>query len=313
MTRTVAFLLPVAAAIMLTGASPLAQSTPPTFTSRTDLVVLHVNVFDGKSDAVPNLPQSAFTVYEDGRPQPITFFNDADVPVAVGLVIDNSSSMLTHRKMVLAGGAAFAESSHPEDDLFTIVFNEHVRTGLPPSVPFTRNGQMLRAALNPYPPGGLTALYDAVFEALGHLDTATLQKRVLVVMSDGGDNASRRSRQDMFHRASRSDALIYTVWTGDLTSNLGNRGVLRDLADKSGGLLYAPRSEDDVVRAFTEIAGNIRRGYSIGYVPSSPAKDGDYHRVKVLVRVPGKSLSVRVRDGYAAEATAIAAGDDACR
>src|SRR5262245_39312578 len=116
----------VTATLHMSGQEP-STSAPAVFRAQSDLVVLHVNVFDGKSDAVPQLPQSAFIVAEDGRPQTITFFSDADVPVAAGLVIDNSSSMITRRAMVVAGSDAFVTSSHPEDQLFTIVFNEHVR------------------------------------------------------------------------------------------------------------------------------------------------------------------------------------------
>lgn len=277
-----------------------AQEPTPVFKARSDLVVIHVNVFDGKSDAVPDLPQRAFQVVEDGRTQKITFFNAADVPVTVGLVIDNSGSMITRRNMVLAGGTVFAESSHPEDELFTVVFNENVRFGLPEPLLFTQSRPLIQASLISRDPGGMTALYDAVVEALDRLHEATHQKRVLVVLSDGGDNASKRSRADMLHRALRSDALIYTIWTGDLAGNLGNRGVLRELSERTGGVNYAPRSEMAVVAAFKEIADNIRRGYSIGYVPSNPAADGEYRRIKVMVRVPGKTLSVRARDGYSA-------------
>jgi len=280
--------------------APDAGSQAPVFRARADLVVLHVNVFDGKSDAVPDLSQSAFQVVEDGRTQNITFFNDGDVPVAVGLVIDNSGSMITRRKMVLAGGTMFAESSHPEDELFTIIFNEHVRLGLPKLLAFTQSRPMLQASLLAREPGGMTALYDAVIEGLDHLQMAMHQKRVLVVLSDGGDNASQHTKADMLHRASRSDALVYTIWTGDLAGNVGNRRVLNDLSQRTGGLNYSPSSEDAVVGAFKEIAENIRRGYSIGYVPTNARADGEYHRVKVMVRVNGKHLSARARDGYTA-------------
>jgi len=272
----------------------------PLFKTRADLVVFHVNVFDGKSDAVPHLPQSAFHIIEDGRSQDITFFSDVDVPVAVGLVIDNSGSMITRRKMVLAGGTMFAESSHPEDELFTIVFNEYVRFGLPKLLTFTQSRPLVQASLISQEPGGRTALYDAVVAGLDHLQKATHQKRVLVVLSDGEDNASERSKADMLHRASRSDALIYTIWTGDLAGEPGNRGVLRELSARTGGLSYAPATEETVVKAFKEIAENIRRGYSIGYVPANATADGEYRRVKIMVRVPGRSLSVRARDGYTA-------------
>ena len=278
--------------------SPAVQA--PVFKAQSDLVVLQVNVFDGKSDAVPHLPQSAFQVFEDGKPQDITFFNDTDVPVAVGLVIDNSTSMLTRRNMVLAGTAAFAHSSHPEDEVFTVVFNEHVRYGLPQGVAFTRSQQQVEAGFLRFHAGGMTALYDAVIEGLDHLQQSSLQKRVLIVLSDGDDHASQHSEADMLHRASRSDALIYTISTADLVSGTGQPKVLKRLAARSGGVAYSPGSEKEVVAAFTEIAENVRRGYSIGYTPRNSKSDGDYRQVKVLVRVGGRNLTVRARDGYTA-------------
>ena len=273
----------------------------PVFKSESDLVVLHVNVFDGRSDAVPNLTQQAFSVFEDNAPQTITFFNNVEVPVAVGLVVDNSTSMLTRRPMVLAGAKAFAESSHAEDELFTIVFNEHVRHGLPDAVAFTQNHVLLQASINRFQPGGLTALYDAVIAGLEHLQESSHQKRVLVVLSDGEDNASQHSEDVMMERAARSDALIYTVSTASLVTSVGNGRLLKKLAEVSGGASYSPRTEPQVVEAFRDIAGNIRRGYSIGYAPTNPAHDGRFRRVKVDVRAPGfRNLKVRARDGYLA-------------
>jgi len=294
--------------VMMCGMPLLGQESatpPPTvFRSESDLVVLHVSVFDGKSDAVPQLPQSAFQVLENGKPQEITFFSDSDVPVAAGLVIDNSSSMLTRRAMVTAGGGAFVTSSHPEDELFTVVFNERVRFGLQPPAEFTKSQAQVRASLLRYRAGGQTALYDAVIASLDHLEHATHQKRTLIVLSDGDDNASSHSEADMLHRAGRSDALIYTISTVDFAHQTGNPGVLKRLASRTGGLAYFPRSEQDTVRAFTEAAGNIRRGYSIGYVPSVRGTDGEYRRVQVMVRMPGRELNVRARDGYTAGAGA---------
>src|SRR5688572_5675625 len=198
----------------------------PIFKSESDLVVLHVNVFDGRSDAVANLPQQAFSVTEDNKPQTITFFSNEVVPVAVGLVLDNSSSMLTRRHMVLAGTSAFGTRSHPEDELFTIVFNERVYHGLTDRILFTRNPVQLQASITRFPPGGKTALHDAVIAGLEHLQEASHQKRVLLVLSDGEDNASQHSDDDMIERATRSDALIYTVSTADLVTNVGRPGLL---------------------------------------------------------------------------------------
>jgi Ca-activated chloride channel family protein len=279
----------------------IAAQDDQVFKTATELVVLHVNVFNGRSDAVPNLPQNSFTVLEDDKPQEISFFSAADVPVTVGLVIDNSTSMLTERDLVRAGAVAFAESSHPEDEMFAIVFNEHVRRGLPDTVAFTTNRLQLQASVERFPPGGKTALYDAVIEGLNHLDRGMYQKHVLVVLSDGGDNASHHSEQEMLDAVAMSNAIVYTVVDPDVfAAGEGNKGVLRRLAKLSGGVAYFPKSRSEVVKDLQEIAGNIRRGYSIGYAPSwAEHIHNRMHRVKVLVRAPGRNdLSVRVRSAY---------------
>jgi Ca-activated chloride channel family protein len=277
-----------------------AQEPQTVFKSESDLVVLHVNVFDGRSDAVPDLPQQAFRVFEDGKPQEITFFSGAEVPVAVGLVLDSSASMISRQKMVFAGGSAFARSSHPDDQLFTIHFNENIGYGLPPSVPFTNRQALLHSALSKYRPAGQTALHDAVISGLRHLERADNQKRVLVLLSDGEDNASRHTEEDMVLRARESDAIIYTVSNANRRTGLpGKPGVLRKLADVTGGVAFFPEDDEKVVEAFDEIAANVRRGYSIGYTPSNTSHDGAYRRVKVMVSVPGRNnLTVRARDGY---------------
>ena len=286
---------------------PVSTGSPGiVYRSQSDLVLLHVSVFDRHHDAVQDLPESAFQVLEDGTPQKIDFFVKGDVPVAVGLAIDDSSSMIARRKLVSAGVAAFGASSHEEDELFTIVFNERVRYGLPDGVSFTRDRGLLHESLIRRPMGGRTALHDAVVEGLAHLEESTNQKRVLLVLSDGDDNASQQSASNMLYRASQSSALIYTVWTGDLISGPGNAKLLDRLATRNGGLAYKPKSDTDVVRAFTTIAANIRQGYSIGYVPTNLSADGKYRKVKVLVRTRGRSLSVRARDGYTAPETTTA-------
>jgi Ca-activated chloride channel homolog len=281
---------------------PAAQDpAPPTFKSESDLVQLHVNVFDGNSDAVSELTKENFLVFEDGRHQEIAFFSNEDVPVAAGLVIDNSSSMIAKGRLVVAGAMAFADSSHPEDELFTVHFNEHVRFGLPESAAFTSSRPLLRGVLSGLRAGGKTALHDAVIAALGHVEKASHQKHVIIVLSDGDDNASSRERREMFERAKQSDAIVYTVAVNDpRQGGDGEPGVLRRLAEIGGGLAYFPSSDRETVAAFTEIAANIRRGYSIGYVPTNAARDGGWRSVKVMVRAPGKKLSARCRDGYTA-------------
>jgi len=283
-----------------------AQQDAQVFKSAAELVVLHVNVFDKRSDAVAELPQSAFTIFEDDKAQEIEFFSAGDVPVTVGLIVDNSSSMIAERDMVLSGATAFAESSHPEDEMFAIIFNEHIRHGLPGTIDFTKNRLQLRASLQRFTPGGKTAFYDAVIAGLDHLEKAGYQKRVLVVLSDGGDNASQHTEKEMLDRVSSSSALVYTVLDPNVVvPGESKPAVLRRLAKLSGGVAYFPKTSRDLVAAFQEVASNIRRGYSIGYLPSSAEHDHDQrHRVKVTVRVPGRNdLSVRVRNGYAETVT----------
>ena len=285
---------------ILAGPRVIAEQEPQVFRAESELVVLHVNVFDERSDAVPELPQSAFRVIENGRPQAITFFSSEDVPVAAGLIIDNSGSMIARHRMVRAGGLAFVTSSHPEDELFTIQFNNDVQFSLPGTVPFSNSEALLRASLARFPAGGKTALYDAVIAGLDHVERATHQKHVLVVLSDGADNASRHSEDEMFDRVRRSDAIIYTVSSTDRrVGYAGDSGVLKKLADLGGGVAYFPKSEDDVISSLQEVAENIRRGYSIGYAPAKIAGDGAYRRVAVTVRAPGRGkLTVRSRSGY---------------
>jgi Ca-activated chloride channel homolog len=294
-------LLLIALICVTAGFSLGAQGPLTVFRAESNLVVLHVNVFDRRSDAVPDLPQESFKVFEDNKPQEITFFSGADVPVAVGLILDASGSMIAREHMVITGGTAFARSSHPKDELFTIHFNENVKYGLPATVSFTSSGALLHSALATYRPAGKTALYDAVIAGLEHLELATHQKHVLVVLSDGEDNASRSSKNDMMERAFDSDAIVYTVSNANRRVGMpGDPGVLRKLADVTGGVAYFPDSDEKVIKSFDELAGNIRRGYSIGYVPTNTARDGRWRNVKVMVRAPGRKLSARCRDGYTA-------------
>jgi VWFA-related protein len=276
------------------------QDQQPVFRTGTSRVVLHATVLDGRSDVVATLPREAFKVYEDGVEQDIEFFASQEVPIAAGLVIDNSSSMVPRQGMVRAGVTSFAESGRDSDEMFTILFNEHVRFGLPGGVPFTHSAPQLLASFAARGPGGMTALHDAVIEGLSHLATAGNQKRTLVVLSDGDDNASSQSQSNMLYRASQSNAVIYTIWTGNLMPDEGNPKLLRRLAERSGGLAFTPRGEDEVVKAFSQIATNIRRGYTIGYAPKNSANDGSYRKINIVARKPGQRLTVRSRDGYTA-------------
>jgi Ca-activated chloride channel family protein len=300
--RAQSFLLCVMVLSVAGSSAQEQQEAPPTFKSTSDLVVLHVNVFDRRSDAVPDLPESVFDVLENDTRQTITYFGGSEVPVAAGLLLDSSGSMIGRHQLVLTGARTFVETARPPDELFTIHFNEHVQFGLPSAVPFTSRQTLLHAAFSRYRAGGRTAFHDAVIAGLDRLTQSTNQKRVLVVLSDGEDNASRASREEMMTRARESDAIVYIVSNANRRAGTpGDPGVLRKLADITGGVAYFPESDEEVVESLNEVAGNIRRGYTIGYISSNPARDGSFRRVTVRVRVPGRTdLTVRTRDGYTA-------------
>lgn len=279
----------------------LAQAAQgaPAFKSSSELVVLHVAVVDKHAGFVSGLPRDAFSIYEDGRPQSIKFFENDDTPVTVGLVIDSSGSMATRRDAVVAAGMAFAESSHPDDEMFTICFNERVWRGLPDGQAFTSDHQELHAALNRSGARGKTALFDAIDTGLTQLDGGAKTRKVLILISDGGDNASRRTYKDVLDSALRRDVVIYTVGIHDPHDGDANPGVLRELAAATGGEAFFPKRIDEVQPALERIARDIRSSYTIGYVPPADGAAGRARKIRVDLRpADGRKLAVRARSAY---------------
>jgi VWFA-related protein len=271
------------------------------FSSRSEVVLVHASVRDGKSHLVSGLPETAFRVFENGQPQPITFFHNQDNPVTVGLVLDCSTSMQRKRDAVIAAGIAFAESSHPADEMFTVNFNEQVWSGLPASIPFTHDVEQLRGALQRTTARGQTALFDAVQFALNHLAKGQRQKKVLILVSDGGDNASTTKFDDVLHAAQRSDAVIYALSLSDQYDDDAHPEVLRKLTSATGGKAYFPHNPTDSTTVLTGIARDIRSGYTIGYIP--PSGGEGYRAIRVEALAPdGRRLAVRARPGYVAGA-----------
>jgi VWFA-related protein len=279
----------------------LAQAAQgaPAFKSSSELVVLHVSVVDKRAGFVSGLPRDAFAVYEDGHPQDIKFFQDEDTPVCVGLVVDSSGSMGRRRDAVIAAGMAFAESSHPDDDMFTIAFNEKVWRGLPDGQRFTNDHEQLHQALNRSGARGQTALFDAISAGLEQLDGATKPRKVLIVISDGGDNASHTSFDHVLDAALRRDVVIYTVGIYDRDDDDAKPGLLRELAAATGGEAFFPKTLEQVEPALQRIARDIRSSYTIGYVPPTAAAPGRPRRIKVDLHAPeGRKLAVRARSAY---------------
>src|SRR5665213_2381857 len=237
------------------------------FQVESDLVVLHVTVADHQGRVVRDLPMSAFHIYEDEAPQSTVLFRYEDTPVAVGLVVDNSGSMRRKLPEVVAAAAAFARSSNPGDRMFVVDFNEHVIEGLPPGDDFVSDPAELEAAMRRIHAKGETALYDAIAEGLLHIRESPLQKKVLIVLSDGGDNASSRLFPEILSQVRQSGIIIYTVGLFDEYDTDRNPGVLKELAKASGGEAFFPQQIPDATGVLQAISRDIRHQYTLGYVP----------------------------------------------
>jgi Ca-activated chloride channel homolog len=263
-----------------------------------DLVIFNVTVTHGNGREVSGLMASDFQVREENRVQDIKLFRAEDVPARVGLIIDNSGSMRDKRADAANAALAFAGASNPEDELFILNFNEKVNLALPPSVGFPNNIDIVRSALFRTAPAGLTALYDALALGIQILKTGERDRKALVVLSDGGDNASRSSLDNVLQMAQRSSATIYTIGIYDESDMDRNPRVLRKVAELSGGRSYFPKSTKDLEQVWRNIARGIRSQYTIGYHSSNPTRNGMFRKVKITARNGGQGLRVTTREGY---------------
>jgi len=274
----------------------------PTFRSNAELVVLHVSVRDRGGRYITGLTKDAFTVIDDAKPQTLEMFSADEVPATVGFLIDNSNSMRPNRERVVASAVAFAAHSHPQDEIFALTFNEAVQEAWSPRVVSDINPAEFASAMSTaIVARGMTAIYDGIMSGLSRLERAKHTRQVLIVVSDGGDNASKATLETTLSRVHDSDATIYTVALIDPIVKDGNPRLLRRLARLTGGEAYQPRKVDDVPEAFERISKDIRNAYTLAYVPTKSGSDEARRRrtVKVYVRSQdGRVLSVRTRDGY---------------
>ena len=271
-----------------------------TFSVRTEMVVLPVTVSDARGQSVAGLTPDRFRVYDDGRLQPIALFRGGDVPITVGLVLDHSQSMRAKRIAAQAAITAFARSGREDDEMFVVDFSDRAEVpALPGGKLFTSDPAELAAALNRGTPGGTTALYDAVAVGLRHLPAGRSERKALIVVTDGGDNASRLKYSEVRDLARASQAVIYGIGLTGAELQEENPDNLKRLCKDSGGLAHFPAATADVQAVMMEIARDIRTQYTIGFVPA-PSRGGDtFHQVKVTVVSPaGTKLKVRTRAGY---------------
>lgn len=268
-----------------------------TISDNVNLVVLDVSVKDSKGGYITTLTRDAFQVFDDGRPREITQFQKVDTPVTVGLIVDDSGSMVRKRAEVVLAGLAFAKESNKRDEFFVINFNNSVVMGLPRKTPFTDDLQALRSALYYGQPEGQTALYDAMAAGLKHMERSPQQKRVLIVVSDGGDNVSKTSLSSLMQLIDASRATVYTIGLYDPDDNDRNPSVLKNFAKVTGGEFFEPPTLDDVIPVFHKISSDIRNRYTIAYVPDTGDKRV-LRTIKVIAQTENRKLNVRTRTLY---------------
>jgi VWFA-related protein len=270
-------------------------------------VVLHATVIDDKQRFVTNLDKTAFTVYEDGHPQTITSFRHEDIPVSMGIVVDNSGSMREKRQKVNAAALNLVRSSNPGDEVFIVNFNDEYYL----DQDYTANINKMKEALDKIEARGGTALYDAVIASNDWLKKAKLEKKVLFVVTDGEDNASSQSLEQAIRRLQGENGpTIYALGIlGDEEHPKRARRALQLMSDRTGGIAFFPRTLDEVDAISRTVAHDIRNQYTIGYKPTTPKNQGGFRAVRVDAksRSYGK-LVVRTKSGYYAGAETAASG-----
>lgn len=293
--------------VLLTGMAVAQTARPPatqpelvpetTFRVGTDLVQLYVSVFDPNWKVIRGLPQSAFTVAENGVKQEVSVFRQEDVPVSLGLVIDNSASMKDKRERVVSAALAMVKASNPDDEVALVNFSDEPEV----TQSFTSNFAVLEKALRGiHAPKGETAMRDAALLGIQHLRSkAKRDKRVLVIITDGEDNASVASQQRLIDFAQQNDVIVYGIGLlgGEHPESAARaKRRLEELTNSTGGRSWFPEDVSSIAAITPEIAHEIRNQYVVGYTPSDTTKDGKFRKVTVEVNVPG--AKVRTRAGY---------------
>jgi Ca-activated chloride channel family protein len=267
------------------------------FTVGTRLVVLHASVSDRQGKLLSNLDRDAFRVFENGTPQEIKLFRHEDIPVSLGIVIDGSASMLQKLPRVEAAALALVHESNPRDEVFVVNFNDQAFL----DVPFTSDIQKMEQGLDRIDARGGTAMRDAIKMALDYSKVAaTKEKRILLVITDGNDNASRSPLDRIVRQARESESVVYAIGLlsqekrADATQA---KQALKELTSATGGLVFYPKDVGEVQQLAVEIARDIRSQYLITYSPRVQELDGSYRQIKLAVTAPGNPVA-RTRNGY---------------
>jgi len=275
------------------------QEEPPTFTTEIKEVTMHVTVVDKSGKLITNIPKSAFKVFEDNVEQPIKLFHPEDVPVSMGILVDNSGSMNDKRERVAAAALALVKASNPDDEVFIVNFNDDPYL----DQSFTHDPKKLEEALSRIDARGGTAMRNAISGALEYMKTdAKLDKKVLVVITDGNDNASgETSLEQLLRKVRDSGVLVYSIGLlseEEARESRAAKRALNSLAEVSAGAAYYPKDLAEVEKITPEIAHEIRNQYTIVYSPLNDNLDGSFRRIKVELSAQYKGAIIRAKNGY---------------
>jgi VWFA-related protein len=279
--------------------SPIGANAQAKIAVTANLVLLPVKVSDAHGAFVPGLKQEDFQVFEDGQLQKLTVFESRDTPVTVGLVVDHSKSMGPKLQDVVVAVSYFTHSSNPQDEMFVVDFNDDVSIELMRGKAFSSDVKDLEEALRAVSARGQTALYDAVSEGLHHLQYGHFDKKALIIISDGGDNASHLKYSQVLAQARQAQTQIYSIGLVGSLEGEENPGLLRRLCKDTGGIAYFPRAGESTSSVAKEIARDLREQYTLGYAPQNLKSAGAFRKIEVKVTAAdhGK-LRVRTRQGY---------------
>lgn len=276
---------------------PVPDSGDAIFSAETRLVPLNVTVSDKTGHLITTLPQNAFQVFENGVSQPIKLFKREDVPVSMGLIIDNSGSMREKRQAVEAATLALAKDSNPMDEMFIVNFNDEAYL----DTEFTNDIKLLEQGLTKIDSRGGTAMRDALRMSADHLkEKAKRDKKVILVVTDGNDNASNVSLEALVRLAQQDDILVYAIGIlGEEDKKEAKKAqrALNILTESTGGQVFYPKDLSEVERIAHQVAHDIRNQYTIAYTPSNQTLDGTYRPIKVTVKAAGNPVA-RTRSGY---------------
>jgi Ca-activated chloride channel homolog len=278
------------------------------FKKNVDEVLLHASVIDDRQHIVTTLDRDAFSVFEDGKQQQIISFRHEDIPVAMGILIDNSGSMREKRNKVNQAALNLVRSSNPKDEVFIVNFNDEYYL----DQDFTNDLLKLKDALEKINMGGGTALYDAVVASAEHLKhNARLEKKILFVVTDGEDNASNENLEQAVKQLQQENGpSVYAIGIlGDEEHPKKARRALEIISERTGGIAFFPKTLDEVDEISKTIAHDIRNQYTIGYKPTNPKTVGGFRQIRVEAKAKGhKKMVVRTKSGYYAGAPSASSG-----